>query len=80
VSVRQALLEGGYTGAQVDEWLKSTDEENVATKIGLMAQVAVMLRDLGTASQLGLITPEQVNAIIASVMPINDNVGSEDAE
>lgn len=80
VSVRQVLLEGGYTDTQVTEWLKSTDEENLTQKIAMMAQIATMLRDLGTASQLGFLTPEQVNAIIASVMPQNDNVNSEDAE
>lgn len=68
VPVRQVLMEMGYTDEQVDEWLTQSDEQQLSQKVQLAGQMAGMLRDFGTASQLGTVSPDSVQQMLGSMM------------
>lgn len=69
VPQRQALLEAGYTADQVDEWLDAPNEEmDLGRRITLLGQVSEALGGIGQAVALGVLTPEQAQAIATGIL------------
>jgi hypothetical protein len=69
VPVEQVLLEMGYTDEQVAEWTSNAEAKAKAAQgITQAGQLAGVLRDLGTAQQMGTVTPETVQQLIAQHM------------
>ena len=73
VHVRQALLEAGYLPEQVEEWLTSTDEQDLARKVAVLAEIAKVMRDLGTASGMGVVPAELVEEIMSTILPARED-------
>lgn len=64
---KQTILEGGYTDSQVEEW-EEDREANLPQKVALLLQVAEATGAFAPAVAAGVITSEQVNAIIANLI------------
>lgn len=65
VPLRRVLTERGYTNAQCDEWgVPDYGEVSAAQHASTVATTAAAMRDLGTASALGAISPETMNAVV----------------
>lgn len=65
VPVRQALIEAGYRAEQVDDWLKNSDEQDLAHRIAQLAALGAAARDLGTGVTLGVLDQATVAAILS---------------
>lgn len=70
VPQRQALIEAGYTDDQVDEWLQgeAAAQADLLRKVETLNAVAGALQNLGAAATMGVIQPEQVQALIAGLL------------
>jgi len=65
VPLRRVLIERGYTDTQCDAWgVPKYGEKSTAQAAADTAATAAALRDLGTASTLGAISPEQVEQVV----------------
>jgi len=68
VPLRRVLTERGYTDEQCVTWgIPAYNELSHSEKVSNVANLGAAVRDLGTASALGTITPEQVAAVMASL-------------
>jgi hypothetical protein len=67
---RQALMEAGYRAEQVDAWLSGTDDAELQRRVDVLASLADSAQKLGAAAALGVITSEQVTALMTGA--IND--------
>lgn len=67
--VRQALIEAGYTQAQVEEWLPIDEANGLAMPLSPdgVAKLAEALRNLGQAKNLGAVTDDQLRRLFHSV-------------
>ncbi|MCX5338362.1 phage portal protein [Streptomyces sp. NBC_00140] len=61
---KQALMEAGYREEQVDEWLAGVDDAELARRVDILVTVADSAQKLGTAATLGVVTSEQVQALL----------------
>lgn len=68
VPLRRVLVERGYTDEQCDAWgVPAYGEKSTAQQSTDLAATAAAVRDLGTASTLGVVSPEQVEQIVAKL-------------
>lgn len=65
---RQALMEAGYRAEQVDAWLAGTDDAELQRRVDVLASLADSAQKLGAAKTLGVITDEQVAALMAGAI------------
>jgi len=65
---RQALMEAGYRAEQVDEWLAGTDDAELQRRVDVLASLADSAQKLGSAATLGVITGEQVAALLSGTI------------
>ncbi|WP_176734724.1 hypothetical protein, partial [Streptomyces sp. EN23] len=65
---RQALMEAGYRAEQVDSWLAGVDDAELQRRVDVLAALADSAQKLGTAKTLGVITEEQVAALMAGAI------------
>lgn len=64
----ETLIEMGYLPAQVEEWSKGTELTNLETRVKLVNEIGTALQGLGGAQQLGIISPEIVQAVLQFVL------------
>jgi len=72
VPVREALLEAGYTDTQVDEWWP---DKAPAVTVDMLTTLAAALAQLGTAKTLGVITDEELRAMLPTLLTAARNEG-----
>ncbi|MEU6597862.1 phage portal protein [Streptomyces flaveolus] len=65
---RQALIEAGYRAEQVDGWLSGTDDAELQRRVDVLASLADSAQKLGAAAALGVITSEQVTALMSGAI------------
>jgi hypothetical protein len=65
---RQALMEAGYRAEQVDAWLAGTDDAELQRRVDVLASLADSAQKLGAAAALGVITSEQVTALLSGTI------------
>jgi hypothetical protein len=65
---RQALIEAGYRAEQVDGWLSGTDDAELQRRVDVLASLADSAQKLGAAKALGVVTDEQVSALMAGAI------------
>jgi hypothetical protein len=61
---KQALMEAGYRQEQVDVWLAGVDDAELTRRVEILAQVADSAQKLGAATALGVVTSDQVQALL----------------
>ncbi|MFE3031570.1 phage portal protein [Streptomyces canus] len=65
---RQALVEAGYRAEQVDAWLSGTDDAELQRRVDVLASLADSAQKLGAAAALGVITADQVTALMSGAI------------
>lgn len=65
---RQALMEAGYRAEQVDAWLAGVDDSELQRRVDVLASLADSAQKLGSAATLGVITSEQVTALLSGTI------------
>lgn len=66
---RQAFIEDGYSGSDVDAWLADREEEmGLGRKIALLQQLGQAIQSIGTGVSLGILDAPAANEIVARVM------------
>jgi hypothetical protein len=82
VPVGQALQEAGYDKATVDGWLANNDEQDLKRRVALLGELAKALRDLGTGVGMGVISQEQIDAVMSGLIPAGsaDEDAADDAD
>lgn len=65
---RQALMEAGYRAEQVDAWLAGTDDAELQRRVDVLASLADSAQKLGSAAALGVITADQVTALLSGAI------------
>ncbi|MFF4552720.1 phage portal protein [Streptomyces sp. NPDC001422] len=65
---RQALMEAGYRAEQVDAWLTGTDDAELQRRVDVLASLADSAQKLGAAKTLGVVTDEQVAALMSGAI------------
>ncbi|MFD9223807.1 phage portal protein [Streptomyces sp. NPDC060064] len=65
---KQVLLEAGYRQEQVDEWLEGVDDAELGRRVQILAAVADSAQKLGAAAALGVVTSEQVQALLTGAL------------
>ncbi|WP_225825605.1 phage portal protein [Streptomyces naphthomycinicus] len=65
---RQALMEAGYRAEQVDAWLAGTDDAELQRRVDVLASLADSAQKLGAAQALGVITSDQVTALMSGAI------------
>jgi hypothetical protein len=65
---KQALMEAGYRAEQVDEWLAGVDDAELQRRVDVLASLADSAQKLGSAATLGVISGEQVTALLAGTI------------
>lgn len=65
---RQALMEAGYRAEQVDAWLAGTDDAELQRRVDVLASLADSAQKLGAAAALGVITNDQVTALMSGAI------------
>lgn len=68
VPTGQALLEAGYTSGQVEDWLSGTSEEDFRSRVEVLALLGDAVQKLGTGAALGVVSTEQVGALLAKLL------------
>ena len=70
IPVERTLVERGYSPEEVKKWYPSSDNETRIDErqVETLVELSKALQQLGTASQFGVVTPEQVQSLIARVM------------
>ena len=76
VPPRQILLETGYEEDQVDSWLPYQGDD-LQQRVQILTQVATAAQALGTAANLGVLDPEQVNKIITDILKLPEEQSTE---
>jgi hypothetical protein len=64
----ETLVEMGYLPKKVEEWSKGTELTNLETRVKLVSEIGAALGQLGGAQQLGVVSPEIVNAVLQFVL------------
>jgi hypothetical protein len=72
--VKQAFLEAGYSQDQVDEWFPA-DTDDLPVAVELLLKIGQALSALGTAQSLGVLSPEQLQSVIGTIMGDPDGDG-----
>jgi hypothetical protein len=67
VPIRTALTEAGYTTDQVDEWFPEAEVARLSP--ALLSVIAEILSKLGSAKTLGVITQDQIAAMLPDLLP-----------
>ncbi|MEV6014729.1 phage portal protein [Streptomyces sp. NPDC051997] len=65
---KQALMEAGYREEQVSSWLVGTDDAELQRRVDVLASLADSAQKLGSAATLGVITGEQVTALLSGTI------------
>ncbi|MFD4830145.1 phage portal protein [Streptomyces uncialis] len=65
---KQALQEAGYRAEQVDEWLEGVDDAELTRRVEILATIADSAQKLGAATALGVVTTEQVQALLTGAL------------
>jgi hypothetical protein len=65
---RQALMESGYRAEQVDAWLAGVDDSELQRRVDVLASLADSAQKLGSAATLGVITSDQVTALLSGTI------------
>lgn len=70
VPLRQILLEANYLPDEVEQWLKGDSSEEAALdqRIARLTALGTALQGIGTAQALGVVSPEQVAALVNQIM------------
>lgn len=68
VPVAQVLQEQGYTRAQVDGWLDTSDDQDLTRRVELLDKIGDAVQKLGAGVGFGVVTTEQVAQVIQSVL------------
>lgn len=70
VPLRQILMEANYLPDEVDKWLDQDGSEEAALdqRIQRLTALGVALQGIGTAQALGVVSPEQVSALVNQIM------------
>jgi len=68
VPVAQVLQEQGYTRAQVDGWLDTSDEQDLTRRVELLDKIGDAVQKLGAGVGFGVVTAEQVAQVIQGVL------------
>ena len=68
VPAEQAFLEAGYSDEQTDAWFGQTDSD-MPFNVDLLVKIGQALASLGSAAALGVVSDEQVQQFVASVLP-----------
>lgn len=76
VPLRVALLEAGYTDVQVDEWWPEGAPAVTMETLGVLASA---LAQLGNATTLGAITPEEIRDMLPEILTGARNEATEEA-
>jgi hypothetical protein len=64
-----ALVETGYTPEEVDGWREQeADAIGLTQRIQMLEQIAAAAQSLGAAASLGVMTPDQVQLVIVSLL------------
>jgi hypothetical protein len=71
VPVEQAFLEAGYSDEQVEAWFGS-NENDLPFNVDLLLKIGQALASLGTAQSLGVLNPEQLQQLVAAVVPLTE--------
>lgn len=76
VPVAQTLSEAGYSEDLIAEWTDNIAEATtLSEKLEYLSRISVALKDMGTASTLGVISPEQIEAIVESLIASLESTG-----
>lgn len=76
VPPRQTLLEAGYEDQQVDNWLPYAGDD-LNQRVELLTKVATAAQALGTAANLGVLDPAQVQQIILNMLNLPEEKSTE---
>lgn len=69
VPVAQTLAEAGYSEDLIAEWTDNIAEATtLSEKLEYLSKISIALKDMGTASTLGVISPEQIETIVESLI------------
>jgi hypothetical protein len=80
VPVRQVLLEAGYTAEQIDGWIATNGEDNLAQRVVLLANLGKAAQALGAAISLGAISAEAAQQAVAGILePVITGEALDDA-
>lgn len=74
---QQAFLEAGYSSEQIEEWFGDEDGD-LAVSVDILVKIGQALSSLGTAVNLGALTPEQLQLLIAAIIGDPDQDGVAD--
>lgn len=74
VPVKVVLMEQGYSDTQTEEWTTTTDDQDLTRRVELLDKIGEAVQKLGSGVGFGIVTTEQVAAVIASVL----DPGSQD--
>jgi hypothetical protein len=72
---RQAFAEAGYSAEQIDEWFPDNTDD-LPNAIDLLLKIGQAFSALGTAISLGALSPEQMQAVVATLMGDPDGDGT----
>jgi hypothetical protein len=61
-------MEAGYRAEQVDEWLTGVDDSELQRRVDVLASLADSAQKLGAAAALGVISSEQVTALLSGTI------------
>jgi len=61
-------MEAGYRAEQVDAWLAGTDDAELQRRVDVLASLADSAQKLGAAAALGVITNDQVTALMSGAI------------
>lgn len=69
VPQKQALLDAGYKETDIEQWLSDqADALDLSRRVALLGQIATATQALGAAANLGVLTDQQVQQVIISVL------------
>jgi hypothetical protein len=74
---QQAFLEAGYSSEQIKEWFGDEDGD-LAQSVDILVKIGQALASLGTAVNLGALTNEQLQLLIAAIIGDPDHDGVAD--
>ena len=77
VPPRQALVEVGYSPEQVEDWLDDESGADLSHRVALLNQIGTAVQTLGAGVALGVVSAEEVHAVISRVLQLS-GTGIED--
>jgi hypothetical protein len=75
VTVRQALLEAGYTSEQVDQMLPDDATQDLIRQVQMLNQIGTAVQSLGAGVGLGVLSQEQAAAAVQRVLALGELQG-----